>query len=484
MNSTFLLNIILLIGANLLVKPFYIFGIDRTVQNTVGTEAYGLFFVFFNMAFLFQIVNDFGLQNYNARSVARDHSSAKQLFPHILIAKLSFGLLFLLLVGIFAYYSGYEAYLYPMISFIALNHILSSFNLYLRSNVQGLGYYKTDSLFSVLDKLFMIIMCSYLLWVYVGYDKFEIMWFIYAQSIAFILTGLIIFSFVITKVSVFKTKLSFSFLKRVMKESAPYALVVFLMTMYTRIDAYMIEQLLLDGKEQAGIYAAGYRILDAANMIGFLFAGLLLPMFSGLIADKNQKGLNKLVDTGLRTLWYGAIPIAVLCFLYKYQIVDLMYIDANSYWGDVFGWLILSFLAMTGTYIFGTILTASGKLYKLNIIFVISILLNIFLNFIVIPSHKAEGAAISTLLTQAFAFIAQMYLAIRLLQLRINLRSLGRLFIYTILTLSISLGILYIYPKANMILFSGCFLMSLILGLLVNVVDYQTIIELIRAKIK
>ncbi|MEZ4982584.1 MAG: hypothetical protein R2769_13575 [Saprospiraceae bacterium] len=44
MQREFNLNIIMLVAINLLIKPFFIFGIDRTVQNVVGTSEYGMYF--------------------------------------------------------------------------------------------------------------------------------------------------------------------------------------------------------------------------------------------------------------------------------------------------------------------------------------------------------------------------------------------------------------------------------------------------------
>ncbi|MEZ4982583.1 MAG: hypothetical protein R2769_13570 [Saprospiraceae bacterium] len=54
------------------------------------------------------------------------------------------------------------------------------------------------------------------------------------------------------------------------KKSLPFALVILLMSLYTRMDVIMIENMLEDGKYQAGVYGAGYRLLDASNMIGYL----------------------------------------------------------------------------------------------------------------------------------------------------------------------------------------------------------------------
>ena len=38
----------LLVLLNAIVKPFWIFAIDRQVQNVVGFEAYGVYFSLFN----------------------------------------------------------------------------------------------------------------------------------------------------------------------------------------------------------------------------------------------------------------------------------------------------------------------------------------------------------------------------------------------------------------------------------------------------
>ena len=63
MKKEFSVNLLLLLGLNLLVKPLYIFGIDVQVQNTIGPEQYGLFFSIFNYTLIFQILLEFGITN-------------------------------------------------------------------------------------------------------------------------------------------------------------------------------------------------------------------------------------------------------------------------------------------------------------------------------------------------------------------------------------------------------------------------------------
>ena len=70
MKREFILNLALLIAVNALVKPIYIFGIDRNIQNLVGSDSYGVYYALINFTFLGVVINDLGIQNFNAREIA------------------------------------------------------------------------------------------------------------------------------------------------------------------------------------------------------------------------------------------------------------------------------------------------------------------------------------------------------------------------------------------------------------------------------
>ena len=71
MQRTFLTNLALVLVLNLLVKPFYILGIDAGVQQAVGAEVYGGYAALLSLSFLLNIVLDLGLTNYNTRHIAQ-----------------------------------------------------------------------------------------------------------------------------------------------------------------------------------------------------------------------------------------------------------------------------------------------------------------------------------------------------------------------------------------------------------------------------
>ena len=94
MKKKFLTNLALLVLLNLLIKPFFIFGIDRTVQNTVGLEDYGFYFSIFNFAFLFYILLDAGLTNFNNRNIAQNNHLLNEHFSGIISIKFLLALVY------------------------------------------------------------------------------------------------------------------------------------------------------------------------------------------------------------------------------------------------------------------------------------------------------------------------------------------------------------------------------------------------------
>lgn len=411
MNRQFLLNIALLLALNLLVKPFYIFGIDRTVQNTVGTEAYGLYFTFFNLALLLQIVNDFGIQNFNNRAIAQHRQLIGKYFPNLLMVKLLLGWLYLLVALAVAALLGYPLQVWPLLGWVLIVQVLSSFVLFLRSNISGLGFYRTDSLISALDRFLLIGIAGFLLLSQSWLGDFQIEWLVYAQAASMGLTALAAFWVLRGHLPKLRLRWKTPLVVWFLRSSAPFALVILLTTLYTRMDAVMLERLLADGEHEAGVYASAYRLLDASNMIGYLFATLLLPMFARLLGAKEP--IRPLVETSFKLIMTGAWTLSLGVYFFREEIAYWLYREATPYWGEVLGFLMLSFVAVSGTYVFGTLLLANGNMKPLNRLFALGIVLNAALNLLLIPVYKAWGAALATLLTQLVIWFSEMIISHR-----------------------------------------------------------------------
>lgn len=86
-----------------------------------------------------------------------------------------------------------------MLIAVIFNQILLGFILYLRSNLAGMHLFKTDSIVSVLDRLIMIAICSYLIYLHNHGGEFSITWFVYSQTIAYVITVFITLTVVLKR---------------------------------------------------------------------------------------------------------------------------------------------------------------------------------------------------------------------------------------------------------------------------------------------
>lgn len=431
MKRKFITNLILVIFLNLLVKPFWIFGIDRTVQNVVGAEQYGLFFSLLSFSLLLNILLDVGITNFNNRAIAQEPNLISEYFSNIIVLKFLLGILYAIVCLAVGLVIGYSTLQFKMLIFLVINQFLASFLLYLRSNISGLQYFRTDSFISVLDRTIVIIICGVLLWGNITEQVFRIEWYVYAQTAAYTLTVIVTFFIVLSKTEFLRLGIDMKYFFSILKKSYPFALLILLMSFYNRIDSVMLERLLADGKTEAGIYAQSFRILDAAGMFAFLFAGLLLPIFSRMIKQKDP--LDDMVSLSYKLIIIPALTLACLTMYYSQYIITWMYNEHEYYSSRIFPLLMFGFISISTTYIFGTLLTANGNLKELNILAGSALLMNIVLNLILIPWYQAFGAAISSLATQTFMAVAQVIVAVKKFKFQINWRLVSNLGSYAII---------------------------------------------------
>lgn len=347
-----------------------------------------------------------GLQNYNSMQVSSNRKKVSQIFSNVLSAKILLVLLFSIVVAAVGFVMYPEQKYLSIIFGLILIFSLQSMYIYLRSHFSAIGKFKTETYLSALDKLLMIFILGY--FIYIAKD-IDIQKFISGQVAAY-LFAICVALFLLRKSFSVSVRFSFSETKALIRKSAPFALVVLLMTLYTRMDGVMLEALLDDNARSAGQYATGFRLMDAANVVGYLFAVLLLPMFANMMSEK--KNLNPLIKEATGLLFSISTIISIASWFYAEDILTLIYDDISTQNIVTFKYLMVSFWAMSMSYIFGSLITASGKLKKLNIIFIIGIIINWGLNLWLIPSEFAIGAAKATLITQSFVFFAQYVIAL------------------------------------------------------------------------
>lgn len=477
MKKKFVTSLALLIFLNLLIKPFYVFIIEPSVQNAVGNVAYGFYFSLLGFSFLFNIVLDAGITNFNNRDIAQYRQLFEKYLSNIISLKFLLGIAYFALTFSIAFIIDYSSDQIKMLLLLALNQFISCFTLYLRSNLTALHYFKIDSILSVLDRTLLIVICSILLWAPFISTPFQIEWFVYAQTFAYAFTFLVSLQMVVRKAAYFNLFFDISYYRALLKKSIPFALLILLMTSYKWFDSFIIERLLPHptGKEQAGIYAQSFRILDGVSQYAYLFSIFLLPLFSRMII-RNEK-VGQITQLSAMLLVIPVLTLAIATFFYKHEIISLLYHRDEENSSVVLGILMLSFVGISISYIFGTLLTANGSLRMLNKLAATAMVINIVLNIVLIPQFKAVGCAIASAVAQLFMAFAQLHYSVRIFRFRVKKSMIIKTLAYAGFMILISWLSFYIITFWA-IRFIGIILIGMFIAIVIQLIDVRVIGEI------
>lgn len=492
---------------NLLIKPFWILGIEVGVQNAVGAEAYGFYIAIFNFAYIFNILLDLGITNFNTRNIAQYPQLICKHISGILSIKIMLLGLFFLVTFTIGLLMGYDSRQFYLLLWLCFNQFLNSLITYLRSNFEGLLMFKVDSVLSIMDRLLMIIICGALLF----NPNFCIEWFVYAQTVAYLITATVALIALFRRTGFRRLHWDIPFTLAILKQSAPFALLVLLMASYNRLDPVLLERLLPGetGDYQAGIYAGAFRLLDALTMLSYLVSVILLPIYTKITAPARRQSRNaslclnsvaEIAETGAATIssveknnselksttrlmfslmMVFSVTTAVTCSFLSQPLMELLYREHEAESVEVFRILIFGLIPISITYIFGTLLTANGNLRQLNILAFITLVINISANIILIPRLAAVGSAWAGVSAQTFMAVTQMAVAFRIFHLRPSGGYIARLVAFCALIIAVNyFASFVVFPWWVQIV--ALFLIAIVVAMALHLIDIKEIINIIK----
>ena len=347
---------------NLTIKPAYLLVVDAKIQDVLGPEAWGNFFPLLSLSVLLNILLDAGLANHTTRSIAQNPAELKGHFQSGWKAKAVLLPLYLVTLLAAGYLLGYRGISLQWLAWLGVNQALMSAVLFVRAGLQGAGEHVTDAWVSIADRALLLVGLGGLL---IATEGFQLEWLLggttAALSCSLILGWLRIEAL---RPESSTAAASASNIWHHFRESWPYALLFLLMMTYHRVDAIMLERMAPNGAVQAGWYAMGYRLFEAANMIGFLFATLLLPYFTRMLRAGDD--VRPLAAGVSRLLLVGGGSVAWVAAFFAPAFLGLFYESFLVEAAPVLPWLMLSFAVFAQGYVFSTLLTARGDLKLLN----------------------------------------------------------------------------------------------------------------------
>ena len=195
-HSKFYSSLLLLIVLNAIIKPFWIFGIDRQVQNVTGVAEYGTYFSLLNLSIVFGFLLDWGLTNFINRELAAKKTELQQELGSLLLLKILFAVFYTVIVVAVALLSGVKRW--DILAGVIAIQFLTFLFLFLRNIITANQWFRTDAWLSVLDKSLMILLAGGFIFLPAIFGSINIDKFLLAQiistTIAVIIVVVILYS--------------------------------------------------------------------------------------------------------------------------------------------------------------------------------------------------------------------------------------------------------------------------------------------------
>lgn len=408
-----------LIFLNLLVKPVWIFAIDRQVQNSLGHEAYGKYFAVLNLTIILNFLADAGLTNMVNQRIAQGKPlNIKQLLLIKLLLLLSY-LLFCFLSALMAGIDVVEIVLYA-----AGIQALASVFLFLRGIITANQLFQTDALLSVLDKLGVIFVCGVFIYLPHVLGGISLQRFLLVQAAC--LAGAVIAAvfvvyrkrLLVQEAHVHDLNISDTF-----RGMLPFTLILLIMAIHYRLDGFLLERLHANGAYEAGVYAASYRLVDAANVMANLAAGFLVPFVARNSQDPHRS------DQALLYVRHGLMTAAVLavgfCIVFAPWVMQLLYHTRDPYHSDVFRLCIASLPGYMMVHVYGSALTATRRFKSYLSILLLCACLNAAVNIYFLPRYGAMAACVAALVSQTLCGVLCFFAAAKQLRIGYHWRSMA-----------------------------------------------------------
>ncbi len=203
-------------------------------------------------------------------------------------------------------------------------------------------------------------------------------------------------------------RLQWSIQKSILALAVPVGISSILTLIHTRADTFMLA--MMKGDYAVGIYNGAYRFLDMATIAAVMLSTPLVPIFSKLVLDNKEK-LRSLYARILEALTGIIVPIALIVPLISTLFVELLF--GPEYWEvapllNIMAWIgVLTFFSL-----FNFAILLAVKVVRFQIwLGALTAILNVGLNFLLIPNFGFYGSAWATLLVECvFVLVSFLYI--------------------------------------------------------------------------
>ena len=370
------------------------------VARFLGPEKFGLLSYALGFVMLFVTIASFGLNEILVRELLQEKTQIKELLSTAFFIRV-FGFLMMGCIIIFALqFTNDDKYTHMMITIITLSIFFQSFNVidcYFQSQVQSkyvVIVQFIQLLITSLIKIFLIINKATLIW-------FAIVFLIDQALLAILLLS--IFRWKKEWFSVFSVR--WELVTQLFTNAWPLIFSGMMVSIYMKIDLIMIKEM-LDAKA-VGIYAAAVKLCEVLYFLPVVVMSSLFPA----VVEARKKDLivyRKQVYRIYEIMIGATAIVAIITTFLADWIVYILYGSIYQEAATILQIYIWAFVFVSLGVVSSKYLVAENLEIYAMYRSILGAIINITLNWYLIPIYGIKGAAFATLITQIF--VAYLFL--------------------------------------------------------------------------
>ncbi len=412
------------------ITRFFTISLTIFIARILGAENYGLLSFAISYTGLFSVLSDFGIQTIIIREI-NQKEEAKNELGAVLWLKIILGIIVLVFIIGSSFFIKNNAAQLMVVIFAAVVFIntVSSFFTAIFQAFQKMEYIAITEI----SKAVTLFVGGFL----VLFIRPDINFIAYIYFLSAFL-GFIIILFIAKRLSVLPLPvLDRKIVKKYLSLSWPLALSTVFITIYAQIDSVMMG--FWGMIKEVGWYQAADKITNFVIFPGVILGTVFYPALSQAYS-KGKDYFQKIIDSFSEALIFFAFPIVVGGLLLSRRIIISFY--SEEFLPSILAFQILIFTSGLTLFIIliNYVLNTAGHQKKIFYITGSTALLDIILNFILIPKYSLYGAAVATLISYIFLFLFGF---IVLKRININIMSSLRTIFISILAVSIMAVFLY-----------------------------------------
>jgi O-antigen/teichoic acid export membrane protein len=203
-----------------------------------------------------------------------------------------------------------------------------------------------------------------------------------------------------------KLSIDWGFWRDSVTEAYPFALVGVVSMLFLYVDTVILEH--YRGDREVGLYSAAFGLIHHLRLVPSVVLGAAFPLMARTYGDKD--GSPKRAYVKLYKVFVAlGVPVSVGGFMLAPGIVLLIY--GTGFAGSIpaFKVLILAAFIFYLNGLFGYFLLSIDR-HKVNLYIVVATtIINLALNFALIPTYGYMGAAAATLVSEVAVFVLSMF---------------------------------------------------------------------------